>query len=93
MTIERIAVLGVGRVGTLAARLLHRAGFAVTGCDLSAPKEPLPFPVKRIDLTSHGAMVAAFGRVDAVLSCLTYHLNRGVASEVASPIRTAWRLS
>jgi len=31
--IERIAVLGLGRVGTLAATLLHETGFEVVGID------------------------------------------------------------
>jgi len=35
MAIKRIAVLGLGKVGTLAAQLLHDSGFEVTGIDLS----------------------------------------------------------
>ena len=34
--------LGLGRVGKLAATLLLQAEFAVTGCDISVLREPLP---------------------------------------------------
>ena len=77
MGFETIAVLGLGRVGGLAAKLLHQSGFAVTGYDIHAPRESLPFAVKATDLTSHDAMVREFGAVDGVLSCLPYHLNTG----------------
>ena len=79
MSFETIAVLGLGKVGKLAAKLLHESGFTVTGYDLRAPRESLPFPVKRTDLTSHDAMLEEFREVEAVLSCLPYHLNVDVA--------------
>jgi saccharopine dehydrogenase-like NADP-dependent oxidoreductase len=80
MTFENIAVLGLGKVGTLAAKLLHEAGFNVTGFDISAPRENLPFTVKDTDVASPETLVAEFGKVDAVLSCLPFHLNVGVAN-------------
>ncbi len=78
MTIQTIAVLGLGKVGRLAAKLLHENDFAVTGYDLRAPRERLPFTIDNIDLSSHEVMTGAFARVDAVLSCLPYSLNKGV---------------
>ena len=80
MTLKNIAVLGLGKVGTLAAKLLFDAGFNVTGYDMHAPHEKLPFTVDNIDLTSPAALADAFGKVDAILSCLPFHLNIGVAS-------------
>lgn len=70
---KKIAVLGLGKVGTLAAELLHGSGFEVTGIDTDARGE-LPFAVKALDLTSSG-VEAVFKEQDAVLSCLPFHLN------------------
>ena len=36
MPLKKIAVLGLGKVGTLAAKLLHAGGFDVTGFDSRA---------------------------------------------------------
>ncbi len=79
MSFNKIAVLGLGKVGNLAAKLLHDSGFKVTGFDLHQPRESLPFPVKNTDLTSPEALGSEFSEVEAVLSCLPYHLNVGVA--------------
>jgi saccharopine dehydrogenase-like NADP-dependent oxidoreductase len=79
MSFEKIAVLGLGKVGNLAAKLLHDSGFQVTGFDLHPPKENLSFPVKTTDLTSPDALGVEFSEVEAVLSCLPYHLNVRVA--------------
>ena len=79
MTFKNIAVLGLGKVGTLAAKLLHDAEFNVTGYDIHTPRETLPFPVKATDLTSPEALAAEFSEVDAVLSCLPFNLNTEVA--------------
>lgn len=79
MSFETIAVLGLGKVGRLAARLLHQSGFTVVGHDVHPPREKLPFSIEPADLTSRNAVLAALGKCDAVLSCLPYHLNIGVA--------------
>ncbi len=50
MPLHKIAVLGLGKVGTLAAKLLHESGFDVTGFDSRAPQETLPFAVRAVDL-------------------------------------------
>jgi len=80
MTFKNIAVLGLGKVGTLAAKLLHDAGFNVAGYDINTPRENLPFTVGNVDLTSPEALTTVFGKVDAILSCLPFHLNIGVAA-------------
>jgi saccharopine dehydrogenase-like NADP-dependent oxidoreductase len=76
---KKIAVLGLGKVGTLAAELLHQSGFDVTGIDLNAPTETLPFPVKSLDLSNSAQVADEFGNQDAVLSCLPFSLNAALA--------------
>ena len=80
MPLETIAVLGLGNVGSLAAKLLHEGGYAVTGFDARSPRESLGFPVRTEDLASDAGIDAATRGHDAVLSCLPYRLNRGVAT-------------
>jgi saccharopine dehydrogenase-like NADP-dependent oxidoreductase len=79
MTFSKIAVLGLGKVGLLAANLLHEQGFTVTGCDQRAPGEAQRFAVKALDVASSQALSAELGKQEAVLSCLPYHLNKQVA--------------
>ncbi len=79
MSFNKIAVLGLGKVGTLAAKLLHESGFTVIGYDLAKPKAELPFQVRTSKLTSDKVLAVEFAEVEAVLSCLPYHLNIGVA--------------
>ncbi|MCV0425462.1 MAG: saccharopine dehydrogenase NADP-binding domain-containing protein [Roseibium sp.] len=76
---HKIAVLGLGKVGTLASELLHESGFEVTGFDAHAGAD-LPFEIKTIDVSDTGALKAALTNQDAVLSCLPYFLNTGVAT-------------
>lgn len=76
---KKIAVLGLGKVGDLAALLLHESGFAVTGFDRQAPRGPHPFGVETADVSDRQAMPEKFSQFDAVLSCLPYHLNIAVA--------------
>ena len=78
--IKRIAVLGLGRVGTLAATLLHETGFDVVGFDVQPPHDKVPFRVTRKSVASEKAARALLGDFDAVLSCLPYHLNLGIAT-------------
>jgi saccharopine dehydrogenase-like NADP-dependent oxidoreductase len=80
MPLDRIAVLGLGRVGTLAAKLLHENDFQVRAFDARVPKERLPFPVTGTDLSSDDGIATVSKDVDAVLSCLPYHLNRRIAA-------------
>ena len=82
MALRSIAVLGLGKVGMLAAELLDQLGYEVTGHDLRSPTEEVAFPVLGTDVADGDALRTALGEVDAVLSCLPYHRNRLVA-EVA----------
>lgn len=77
--IEAVAVLGLGKVGTLAAKLLHEADFKVIGHDLRVPSATLPFEVVTTNVADADALRAALEPVDAVLSCLPYHLNARLA--------------
>ena len=79
MSLEKIAVLGLGKVGTLAALMLHESGFEVTGVDSHSPREALPFPVTTGDVSAPATVQDLLASTDAVLSCLPYHLNKAVA--------------
>jgi len=79
MPLEKIAVLGLGNVGLLAARLLHESGYEVTGVDSRSPRQPQAFTVRNADLTSEEGLAAATRGQDGVLSCLPYKLNQRVA--------------
>ncbi len=76
---QKIAVLGLGKVGTLASELLHESGFSVTGFDNHTAAD-LPFETRRIDVSDTDALKTALTGFDAVLSCLPYFLNIGVAN-------------
>ncbi len=78
---ERIAVLGLGKIGRLAAEILTATGFDVTGFDAAGGRPGAGHDVKRLDLGEPGALATALSGADAVLSCLPYHLNTGVAAE------------
>jgi saccharopine dehydrogenase-like NADP-dependent oxidoreductase len=78
--IGRIAVLGLGRVGTLAATLLQEAGFEVTGVDERPLRSKRPFAVEQKSTADERGAEEALAGFDAVLSCLPYHLNVGVAT-------------
>jgi len=82
--IVKIAVLGVGGVGELAARLLHDTGFEVTGVDMRAPHETVPFRFVSASVTDDAQLEQIFADTDAVLSCLPYHLNKAVARKAAA---------
>lgn len=79
MGFDRIAVLGLGKVGRLAATLLQESGFAVTGVDARLPAETLPFTCETGDVSDPTLIGNLFSRVDAVLSCLPFHLNAALA--------------
>ena len=77
---ENIVILGLGEVGASAAQLLHDAGFSVQGVDLGASQSGFAFPVSSIDVSDTAALASLLNQNDAVLSCLPYHLNTGVAN-------------
>lgn len=80
MKINKVLVLGLGKVGTLVAFLLHKR-FEVTGVDKQAPhySYPLPFSVLTGDLSSTAFLQATLPGYDAVVSALPYFLNQAVA--------------
>ncbi|MCB0998315.1 MAG: saccharopine dehydrogenase NADP-binding domain-containing protein [Acidimicrobiales bacterium] len=79
MTFSSVAVLGLGKVGHLAATFLHQAGFDVVGVDQRVPTRPTPFEVAPVDVADPSAVGRILDDREAVLSCLPYHLNRDVA--------------
>lgn len=78
MSFKKIAVLGLGKVGHLAAELLAGAGFEVTGID-TRPHEAT-FPTRQADLRDVGGLATLLAPYQAVLSCLPYALNQDVAT-------------
>lgn len=76
---QKIGVLGLGKIGALAADLLDEAGFDVTGFDVISSDGTKPYTVKAADVSSFDVLATEFAALDAVLSCLPYHLNVGVA--------------
>lgn len=76
---QKIAVLGLGKVGRLAALLLDEADFEVTGFDARLPSETLPFDVRNLNVANDD-LASAFNGFDAVLSCLPYNLNTAIAT-------------
>jgi saccharopine dehydrogenase (NAD+, L-lysine-forming) len=80
--VQRIAVLGLGNVGGLIADLLRDRGFDVQGVDAD-PSKAVDERVMALDVTDSAALANLFAGVDAVVSCLPYHLNARVA-EVAN---------
>lgn len=77
-TISRVAVFGLGKVGELVAGLLVDSGFDVIGHDFAA-RSSKGFETRQTDVTDGDAVRSALGSVDAVISCLPYHLNIAIA--------------
>ena len=80
MAFRKVAVLGLGKVGHLAAELLAASGFSVLGVDAREKKKDTPVPVRVADLADCKEITDILGGQEAVLSCLPYHLNKNVAS-------------
>ena len=76
--LKNVAVLGLGKVGSLVGTLLTRSGFVVTGIDANPPPG-LPFEVRTQDIADPLALKAALAGQDAVISCLPFHLNVNIA--------------
>jgi len=66
MALRSVAVLGLGKVGLLAARLLDDLGYEVTGHDLRAPAEEVPFDVRPTDVSDVDALRRDIAGADAV---------------------------
>src|SRR5512139_445416 len=77
--IKSVFVLGLGKVGLLVATLLHETGFQVTGADLRETIE-LPFSSVKLDSNDPEEFKERIKGFDAVVSCLPYCFNTGVAT-------------
>jgi len=77
-SINEVRVVGLGKVGELVATLLADCGFSVTAYDMRE-RSGLPFATKSLDVTDSTAVLGGLQGADAVMSCLPYHLNLGVA--------------
>ncbi len=77
---KKVVVLGLGKVGGLAALLLKEVGFDVIGFDQTVKASAFPFETFSADLSSPDNLATRLKGSDAVLSCLPYHLNTMVAT-------------
>lgn len=75
---ESVTVLGLGGVGSLVADMLVDGGFNVTGADLEVEHSGLARKVS-VDAADEAALKELLAGEDAVISCLPYHMNAGVA--------------
>jgi saccharopine dehydrogenase-like NADP-dependent oxidoreductase len=74
---KNIAVIGLGKVGSLVATLLNDI-FTVTGVDQHAPAD-MPFKIVTGDIKDAQFIEQLLATQDAVVSCLPYNLNLPVA--------------
>ncbi len=79
--LKSVLVIGLGRVGSLAAILLQSNGYQVTGFDTS-PDEDYPFKVISATVADEPVLEKAIAGHDAILTCLPFHLNLEVAKKV-----------
>ena len=77
-SIERIAVFGLGKVGSLVGVLLGRTGYSVTGID-GNEKKNLPFETRQADVSDESILGELVEGHDAVVACLPYDLNLPIA--------------
>ncbi len=82
MSFGTVSVLGLGKVGLLAATFLDEAGVEVVGIDQKPPRRETAFPTRTCDISDPETLRRELADTEAVLSCLPYHLNRPIA-EVA----------
>ena len=80
MGLERIVVLGLGKIGHLAAEMLAADGFVVTAVDAREKVMPRLDVFRRIDVADDASLDRLARDHDAFLSCLPYHLNARVAT-------------
>jgi saccharopine dehydrogenase (NAD+, L-lysine-forming) len=76
--IDSVLVIGLGKVGLLVATLLHENGYSVTGVARDAI-DNTPFKLLLADSSDTGQIEKSLSQNQAVVSCLPYHLNLGVA--------------
>jgi saccharopine dehydrogenase-like NADP-dependent oxidoreductase len=75
---KNIAVVGLGKVGSLVATLLNEQ-FTVTGIDQRSPGADFTFGITLGSVTDTSFLKQALQTQDAVVSCLPYALNLAVA--------------
>jgi saccharopine dehydrogenase-like NADP-dependent oxidoreductase len=75
---ENIAVIGLGKVGSLVATLLNES-FTVIGIDQAEPPKGLSFKSIKADINDTATLENVLAKNDAVVSCLPYYLNLPVA--------------
>jgi len=80
--IKKIAVLGLGKVGSLVATLLN-SKYEVVGIDQQKPAEDFPFEILEADVSDEKNLQDLLSDKEAVVSCLPYFLNIKIA-EIAS---------
>ena len=80
MALERVVVLGLGKVGSLVGTLLAETGFKVKGLD-AVERRDLPFETGVAQLGEPSALRPFLAQTDAVVSCLPFHLNIPLATE------------
>jgi len=80
MSLNRVVVLGLGKVGSLVGTLLNESGFKVTGLDAVA-RTGLPFDTAVADLADATALRPFLKSNEAVVSCLPFHLNIALSRE------------
>src|SRR5699024_8394269 len=78
----KIAVLGLGKVGSLVATLLN-SKYEVVGIDQQKPAEDFPFEILEADVSDEKNLQDLLSDKEAVVSCLPYFLNIKIA-EIAS---------
>ena len=76
--IKKVAVLGLGKVGTLVATLLNESKFEVTGID--STKRNLKFKTIVGDVSNSAFLAKTLKNFDAVVSALPYNLNKNVVT-------------
>jgi len=79
MAIKKITVLGMGGVGRLVATLCRDLKMMVTGVDRDDAHIPDGITYKNVDLTNQSALNDLLRGQDAVVCCLPFYLNAGVA--------------
>ena len=82
-SVDRIAVVGLGNVGRLISDMLVERGFEVREIDADEAKLAGE-RASVLDVSDPAALEGVFGEVDAVVSCLPFFLNAGVATAAHS---------
>ncbi len=75
---KKIAVIGLGKVGSLVATLLSDQ-FHVTGIDQYKPVEEVSYETIQGDIHDRSFLISQIKKQDAVVSCLPYNVNLPVA--------------